>query len=422
MAVFFVDFKFPDQKSKKTAMNIYCNESANQNAPISFFAQLLKYLPRDWILQEDKRISPKCNARKFSLWDQLVSLLFCHLAGCDSLREIEDGLISAVGKLQHLSAKAMGRTTLAYANEHRGYESAQKLYFRLLQTYRNLFNGHLDQDYLRPVYALDSTTISVCLTRFEWAHYRRAKGGFKLHTVLDEDIQLPVVMNMTHGKRADVKEAKAVIEALGNKDITVVMDRGYNDYALFMWLTRRGTKFVTRIKENAKTTRLKDDVIEETQTYGDYGFRFTQEQAQKVCGDTRFRLVQWYDSDNDRWFEFLSNDFDLTAQQIADLYRKRWEIELFFKKLKQNLKIKSFIGTSKNAVMNQIWTAAVATLLIEILRRIARYHWSFSRLLKFVGLNLLTYKKLNVWVNRPDFRVQKQSPPKNLRQMELDLD
>ena len=403
-------------------MNTYCNESANQNAPISFFAQLLKYLPRDWILQEDKRISPKCNALKFSLWDQLVSLLFCHLAGCDSLREIEDGLISAVGKLQHLSAKAMGRTTLAYANEHRGYESAQKLYFRLLQTYRNLFNGHLDQDYLRPVYALDSTTISVCLTRFEWAHYRRAKGGFKLHTVLDEDIQLLVVMNMTHGKRADVKEAKAVIEALGNKDITVVMDRGYNDYALFMWLTRRGTKFVTRIKENAKTTRLKDDVIEETQTYGDYGFRFTQEQAQKVCGDIRFRLVQWYDSDNDRWFEFLSNDFDLTAQQIADLYRERWEIELFFKKLKQNLKIKSFIGTSKNAVMNQIWTAAVATLLIEILRRIARYHWSFSRLLKFVGLNLLTYKKLNVWVNRPDFRVQKQSPPKNLRQMELDLD
>ena len=403
-------------------MNTYSNESANQNAPISFFAQLLKCLPQDWILQEDKRISLKSNALKFSLWDQIVSLLFCHLAGCDSLREIEDGLVSAVGKLQHLSAKAMGRTTLAYANEHRGYESAQKLYFRLLQTYRNLFNGHLDQDYLRPVYALDSTTISVCLSRFQWAHYRRAKGGFKLHTVLDEDIQLPVVVNMTQGKRADVKEAKAVIEALGNNDITVVMDRGYNDYSLFMWLSKRGAKFVTRIKENAKTTRLKDDVIEETETYGDYGFRFTQEQAQKVCGNTRFRLVQWYDSDHDRWFEFLSNDFDLTAQQIANLYRKRWQIELFFKKLKQNLKVKSFIGTSENAVMNQIWTAAVATLLIEILRRIARYHWSFSRLLKFVRLNLLTYKKLNIWINRPDFRLQKQSPPKNLGQMELDWD
>ena len=265
---------------------------------------------------------------------------------------------------------------------------------------------------MRPVYALDSTTISVCLSRFQWAHYRRAKGGFKLHTVLDEDIQLPVVMNMTQGKKADVKEAKAVIEALGNNDITVVMDRGYNDYSLFMWLSKRG----------AKTTRLKDDVIEETETYGDYGFRFTQEQAQKVCGNTRFRLVQWYDSDHDRWFEFLSNDFDLTAQQIADLYRKRWQIELFFKKLKQNLKVKSFIGTSENAVMNQIRTAAVATLLIEILRRIARYHWSFSRLLKFVRLNLLTYKKLNIWINRPDFRLQKQSPPKNLGQMELDWD
>ena len=132
-----------------------------------------------------------------------------------------------------------------------------------------------------------------------------------MHTVLDEDIQLPVVMNMTHGKRADVKEAKAAIEALGNKEITVVMDRGYNDYALFMWLTKRGTKFVTRIKENAKTTRLKDDVIEEGENFGDYGFRFTQEKAREVCADTRFKLAQWYDSENNRWFEFLSNDFDL---------------------------------------------------------------------------------------------------------------
>ena len=158
-------------------MDIHFNESANQNAPISFFAQILKYLPQDWILEEDKRLSPRCNARKFTLWDQIVSLLFCHLAGCDSLREIEDGLISAVGKLQHLSAKAMGRTTLAYPNEHRPYEMTKRLYFRLLQTYGNLFKGHLNQDFKRPVYALDSTTISVCLSRFQWAYYRRAKGG-----------------------------------------------------------------------------------------------------------------------------------------------------------------------------------------------------------------------------------------------------
>lgn len=116
-------------------MDTYFSETANQNAPISFFAQLLKYLPQAWIFDEDKRLSPRSNARQFTFWDQLVSLLFCHLAGCDSLREIEDGLISAVGKLQHASAKAMGRTTLAYANEHRSYEIAKSLYFRLLQTY-----------------------------------------------------------------------------------------------------------------------------------------------------------------------------------------------------------------------------------------------------------------------------------------------
>lgn len=127
-------------------MDTHFNESANQNTPISFFAQLLKYLPRTWIFDEDKRLSSKSNARKFTFWDQLISLLFCHLAGCDSLREIEDSLISAVGKLQHLSAKAMGRTTLAYAQ---------------------LFKGHLDKDYFHPVYALDSTNISVCLSRFQ---------------------------------------------------------------------------------------------------------------------------------------------------------------------------------------------------------------------------------------------------------------
>lgn len=241
----------------------------------------MKYLPRRWLLGEDLKRNPRSNARKFTVWDQMVSLLFCHLAGCDSLREIEDGLVSAVGKLQHLSTQAMGRTTLAYANEHRSYSIARDLYFRPLQTYGHLFRARGDQDYARPIYALDSTTISVCLSRFQWAHYRRAKGGFKLHTVLDQGMQMPVVMNMTTGNRADVKEAKKAIEALKTRELTVVMDRGYNDYELFMWLNERGTKFVTRIKDNALTTRLKDDVIEECEQYGDYGFQFSSPEAKR---------------------------------------------------------------------------------------------------------------------------------------------
>lgn len=172
----------------------------------------MKYLPRRWLLDEDLKRNPRSNARKFTVWDQMVSLLFCHLAGCDSLREIEDGLVSAVGKLQHLSAQAMGRTTLAYANEHRSYSIARDLYFRLLQTYGHLFRARGDQDYARPIYALDSTTISVCLSRFQWAHYRRAKGRFKLHTVLDQDMQMPVVMNMTTGNRANVKHIKSSLD------------------------------------------------------------------------------------------------------------------------------------------------------------------------------------------------------------------
>lgn len=133
-------------------------------------------------------------------------------------------------------------------------------------------------------------------------------------------------------------------------------------------------------------------------------------------------MIQWYDQQQDRWFEFLTNDFTLKAPEIAELYRKRWQIELFFKKLKQNLKIKSFIGTSENAVMMQVWTAAVATMLIEILRRLSRYSWSFSRLLKLVGLNLLTYKKLNVWINRPDFRSNIDRSKEKRRQMTLEFE
>lgn len=245
-------------------------DSTLQNAPISFFAQLVNRLPKEQLLAHFDRECPKRSATKYSAWDHFIALLFCHLAGCDSLREIDDGLYSACGKLNHVDAQPMKRTTLAYANENRPCRVFEKCYMLLLDYFKPMLgHGRLFKAFSKPVYSLDSTTITVCLKRFKWAHYRTSKGGFKLHTIISNDYLLPQVMDLTNGKKNDAKHARQAIEKLPAENVTVVMDRGYNDYKLFAWLTRRGTTFVTRIKDNAVTTPLKKGCRSEGENYGD---------------------------------------------------------------------------------------------------------------------------------------------------------
>lgn len=180
------------------------------------------------------------------------------------------------------------------------------------------------------------------------------------------------------------------------------MDRGYNDYELFGYLCNRETTFVTRLKENAKTSPLEAVEVDKEGNWGLYKFRFSSEAGKAACGEREFHLVQWHDEATDRWFNFLTNDLTLKASEVAQLYRDRWKIELFFKKIKQNLKIKTFIGTNENAVMSQIWTAAIVTLLTELLRLRSKFDWGYSRLFKYLRLNLFTFKDLLAWIDRPD--------------------
>lgn len=407
-------------------MTLHSIDSSLQNAPTSVFAQIIELLPKNLIQSYLEEKCPKHNATKYGAWDHFIALLFCHLGGCDSLREIDDGLYAAYGKLNHVDAQAMKRTTLAYANEKRPYSIFEDIYYFLLDHFKSSLGlKRLGKSFKKPVYSLDSTTISVCISRFDWAKYQTRKGGIKLHTIISNDILLPQVISMTDARSSDVKLARSTIEKLPAEQVTVVMDRGYNDYDLFSWLTERGTSFVTRLRDDAVTSRLKDDVLDEGEGYGDYRFSFTSNTGKKLCGDKKFRLVQWHDETYDRWFDFITNDFDLTAEQVATLYKDRWQIELFFKKIKQNLKIKSFIGTNVNAVMSQIWTAAIVTLLVEVLRRKASYPWTFPRLLHFLRLNLLTHKKLSNWIHYPDLRPLKdkssEKPPEENPQMDLNL-
>ena len=260
------------------------------------------------------------------------------------------------------------------------------------------------------MYSVDSTTITLCLSAYKWAHYSRSKGAIKLHTMLNNDSLLPEVIVATDGKVADITAARDLMKFPAGS--IVVMDRGYNDYKLFANLTNDNVVFVTRLKDNAVHTNMAKGVraVDADGKWGDYQIQFTAKNA-LATGCVEYRVVQWHDEDNQRWFEFLTNERDLEPEEIAQLYRDRWQIELFFKKVKQNLKIKDFLGTSYNAVMSQVWCAAIAILLLEVLRLQSKYPWSFSNLVHNLRLNLLSFRLIEDWLNAPDQAMIPENTP-----------
>ena len=370
--------------------------------PISFFAQIIKLIPRgtfDKIVKEEKADK---YSKKLLSWDQLIAMLWCHFSGAESLRDIARGLYSGVGKLQHIQAQPMSRSSLAYANANRTYRIFERLYYELKELLFKGDLGRLAKEFDRTVLSLDSTTISLCLSVYNWAHYRKAKGGVKLHTLLNNDTLLPEFMCMTNAKVNDVRAAKEEVLQHVPAHSILIMDRGYCDFDLFRDLDAKGVIFVTRMKTNQKFSRSGDGKI--GNNYGDYGITFTSQTAVKKLGeDNRFRAVKWYSAEDDKWFVFVTNaKTNITAEQIARLYKDRWQIELFFKKMKQNLRILSFVGTSENAVLVQIWTATICVLLQMYLQKRSAYPWNFSGLVQCIRLNLMTMKDLEEWLIKPD--------------------
>ena len=246
--------------------------------------------------------------------------------------------------------------------------------------------------------SLDSTTITLCLSLFPWAKFRRAKGGVKAHVLLDHDDYLPAYVLLTEAKRSDVKLADAFTLNPGS---IVAMDRGYNDYALFGRWTAAGIFFVTRLKDDATI-----EVVEErkppqnSQIITDQIIHLTSAKAQTDCPCLLRRVLVW-DPDKERAIELLTNLLEFCATTIAAIYKERWQIELFFKALKQNLTVKSFVGTSENALRIQIWTALIALLLLKWLHHLSKANWSLSNLASLLRLNLFTYRELTKWLNDP---------------------
>ena len=368
----------------------------------SLFNQLLQHFPRTEFGALVKKSDAERCAKGFGCWTQLVSMLFCQLAHADSLREICNGLGCCLGKLVHLGiAKAPNKSTLSYANEHRPAQLYEELFYTALNRFRDeegLGQRKKKFRFKNKLLSLDSTTISLCLKLFPWAKFRRAKGGVKAHVLLDHDDYLPRYVLITEARRSDVKMAGAFTLNPGS---IVAMDRGYNDYGLFFKWTTEEIYFVTRLKENAAYEVEEEcDVPRDRNIRSDQLIRLTGVQAQKDCPCLLRRVVIW-DVVHEREIVLLTNLIAFGATTIAAIYKDRWEIELFFKALKQNLKVKSFVGTSENALRIQIWTALIAILLLKWLHHLSKAKWSLSNLASMLRMNLFTYRDLRNWLDDP---------------------
>lgn len=364
----------------------------------SCFAQVLNLIDRHGFAVAVKDLDAERGAKGFRCWDQFVAMLFCQLGSAHSLREICGGLATALGKMVHLGLKtAPNRSTLAYANEHRPWEVYQQVFEQMLGRCQALAAGRKRTFcFKNPLRILDATVIDLCLEMFDWARFRRTKGAIKLHLQLQERGCLPCWALVTEGRTHEVRVAQGLTFDPGT---IVAMDRAYTDYALFGRWTAQGVFFVTRMKSNARYEVIHTIPGGVNGGQREEWIRLTGTAAAE-CPERLRRITVW-DKEQQREIILLTNEWRLAAETLARVYRFRWQIELFFKALKQNLRIKTFVGTSENAVKTQIWTALIAMLLLKFLQLKSSWAWSLSNLAAMLRFNLLTYRDLWAWLDDP---------------------
>lgn len=362
----------------------------------SIFNQLLQLFPRTEFQKAVNDTKAERHARGFTCWDQFVAMLFAQLGRAHSLREICGGLASCEGRLAHLGAKAPPRSTLAYANAHRPWTLYQTVFYQVLARCQEVA-GSKRFRFKNKLLSLDATVIDLCAEMFPWAVFRRTKGAVKLHFTLDHDGYLPIFLVITDGKHHEGPMARQQTFSAGT---ILVFDKGYTDFAWFADLTAAGVFFVTRLKRNADYT-----VVDRRTPPQDRGIVCDQiirfrgpVTRRRYPGSLRRVVVRTPEGER---LEFLTNHLTLGASTVARIYKDRWQIELFFKALKQNLRVKTFVGTSANALHIQIWTALIALLVLKYLQLKARFGWSLSNLVALLRMNLLVYRDLWAWLDDP---------------------
>jgi len=373
----------------------------------SIFSQVLKLFSRGDFERAVKEHKAERHARGFTSWGQFMAMLFCQLGRAHSLREICGGLACCEGQLKHLGVPvAPKKSTLAYANEHRPWQLYQTVFEHTLGKCQQLVSqqgGRKKFRFKNKLLSLDGSIIDLSVSMFDWAKYRRTKGAIKLHLLLDHDGYLPSFAVVTEGKTSEIKVARTLRFDPGT---ILAIDRGYIDYAWFRELTQKEVYFVTRMKEKAvyevseelrvpkNSNVVRDQIV--------YFPRLAQEGEEPVL----FRRVEILDAEKQERVVFLSNLLAFGATTIAAIYKDRWQVELFFKALKQTLKIKTFVGTSANAVRTQVWTALIAMLVLKYLQLKSSFSWSLSTLAALLRQQLFFYRDLYVWLDDPF-----QAPP-----------
>jgi len=353
------------------------------------FAQLLKWVPRHEFETLANRHHKGQRLRRCSRWSQFVALGLAQLSGRSSLRDIVSNVSAQAAKLYHLGIRPITRSSLARLNEQQPHELYEALFHKLLSRCQGQAPRHGFR-FKNKLVSLDASTIDLCLSVFPWAKFRRTKGAVKLHVGLDHDGLLPSFVALTEGKTHDVTIGRAL--SLPAESI-VVVDRGYTDYAWFKALADKGIFFVIRQKKNARYRVTERRAVPKGKgLLCDQTIQITGTKA-KAC-PIPLRRIAYRDAETGQRYVFLTNNFRLAARTIADIYKARWQVELFFKFIKHNLKIKTFIGTSKNAVMTQVWIAMCAYLLLAWIKFSSQIELSMQQMLRLLQLNLFDRRDL----------------------------
>jgi len=367
--------------------------------------QLLILIPRYDFEKQVKALDTDRYVKTFSTWNQFVTMLYAQTSGKQSLRDIQNGLSSQGSKLYHLGfSNTVKRSTLADANKKRDWKIFEHLFYALLSRCKDITPKHKFK-FKSPLYAFDSTTINLCLESFPWAKFRASKGAMKLHCQLDYSGNIPCFVAATDGKCHDLKVAKNFFNIVS--DSIYCFDRGYMDFSWLYYININKAFFITRAKENLKYSVVgQQNVPRGKEVISDEYIVLSGLNSSKAYPE-KIRLIRYYDRETDTTFEFLTNNFNLAAQTIAKIYKARWQIEIFFKWIKQNLRIKTFLGTSINAVLTQVWIAMCYYLLLAYIKYQTKYKFSIFYLHRILREMLMERASLIDLLNLNETRLDK---------------
>ncbi len=355
------------------------------------FGQFLALLPRHEFDAESREHQRGQRLRVMSRWAQFVALGLGQVTGRQSLRDIVANLQVQSSKLYHLGVRTVSRSSLARVNAEQPYTLYEAVFSRLLSRCQQQAPGHRFR-FKHKLYAVDASTIDLCLALFPWATFRRTKAAVKLHVGLDQAGQLPSFVSLTEGKRGDVTVARTWRFPAGS---VVVADRAYLDFKWLHQLQTRSVTFVTRLKRGVRyRVTHEHDFRPETGVLADQRIELTSARSGKAYPDPLRRVV-YRDPQTKNRYVFVTNNTTWVAKTIADIYKSRWQIELFFKWIKQHLKVKRFIGRSKNAVWTQLWIATCMYLLLAYLKFVLRLRWSLNQMLQVLQLNIFERRPLH---------------------------